>query len=779
MIRRSKPFQRLVLLVAFMLLLGLTTSCREKPRSLVLVTISGWRQGAVGGKATEPPSLAGMSLERAEGALTPAPEAVLALAGLMTGRRPSELECRFGDLCRLPAGATTLAERFQAAGFGTAAFVGQPEVGTLTGLARGFETWVGPSARVSQGITREEVGRLEQARGSFSPAPRLVARAGEWIKAQGERPVFVWIHLADIPQAVAQDPDPENGYLAGWGEISKALGTLPAILSAGGSRDRWVASIVSLHGLNLGEQGELLAGLQLTQSVLAVPVRVEGGQALPCPPGPFGLEAWGTYLAARAGLAGAPNPESNRLVLSATFQPGRFFGWPNQGQACDPQGCLVQAGEAAWLSAPRGAEIRGPQAFGAAPAELKQAVLNLLPGSDQNPALPGDAEALRGLREARAALGRGDAAAAWENLRRSMDRAPAGLAPRTAAAGFLQSLAEQPEYARFRSQLSGIAAEAMKLAGDDIPRRLDLAGLLQSLGRVDEARALLSSLPKAKLNLGEQLVLVQRLVDANGLDEAVQILEPLANADPAAELQELLGDLYNRQGNGFRARQALEKALSLPRGRTPNLLAKIGDTLAALGEKDAALQRFAEAVALDPEYRYPHSRAADIFLETGRAGQAADAVVKSIPPTGDEVIDGLAQAHALARRRLPGAAVQVLTALSPKHPDDLRIELMLARILIDGGDRKRAQGLIDKVLAKDSGQPLALVESARIDTLEQRFGPAREALKRAAARAGASLTQRVRTDELFLKSTDSALAREAATFQGRGQGGQPEEGTRK
>lgn len=779
MIRRSPLFLPLLFSLVILLVFLASAGCRPRLRSVVLITVSGWSATSPNGAPLpEPPSLLGGRVERVDRVFTPAPEAVPALAGIMTGRNPLGIGFRFGDLARLPADVSTLAERFRTAGFATAAFVGQPEVTPRTGLARGFDFWLGPRALADQGLTREEMGRLGQSRSGFIPASNLVEEARKWLLGLKEQPVFLWIHLADLPQEVAADTDAEAAYLRAWRGIDQALKNLASVLSSKGGGDRFVASLVSLHGLNLGEGGELLAGLQLTNRVLQVPARVEGGLPQSLPAAPCGLEAWGPLIEARSGLRPSGSSPTGGPMVAATFQPARFFGWPDQAWAGDARGWLQVAGETVWRPA-QGPALFGKAGWDAAPADMREALSKLgITGSTTGGSNSADPAVLAALREARNASARGDAARGWQELTLAMEKAPNGIMPRRAAVGFLNSLPDKPEFVRFRERLPQIVAEAVDRAGDGLPRRLDVADLLQSTHQADRARTLLLQLENRPLASGERLALAQRLIGVGGLDEGIALLQPLAEQESAPELFELLGDVLSRQGSGFRARQAFEKAIALPRGRNANLVAKLGDTLAMLGEKDQALQRFAEAAALDPDYRYPHSRAADLLLELGRPGPAADAVVKSLPPTGDPVQDGLAQAHALVLRGLPGAAEQVLSELIKRKPEELRVNLMLARLSIDRGDRSLGQGLLEKVLTKDPGHPLALVELARVQALDQRFGAAREALHRAEVRAGPKLTQRVRKDEVFLNAADADLVREAAAFLGKGQGGPSNEGVK-
>lgn len=99
------------------------------------------------------------------------------MASLLTGRR------MFENARRLPRDTPSLAERLAAAGYETAAFVGNPNLTRTGGFARGFDHF----------ITRDDTG------GTTWDAPDLEAAVNDWLAQHppGDQPRFVYLHLLD------------------------------------------------------------------------------------------------------------------------------------------------------------------------------------------------------------------------------------------------------------------------------------------------------------------------------------------------------------------------------------------------------------------------------------------------------------------------------------------------------------------------------------------------------------------------------------------------------
>jgi predicted Zn-dependent protease len=313
--------------------------------------------------------------------------------------------------------------------------------------------------------------------------------------------------------------------------------------------------------------------------------------------------------------------------------------------------------------------------------------------------------------------------------------------------------------------------ELKAIAGPSVARRIDVARTLAGAEDIAGARAILDQLLAGRLTPGERVAVAEQLSSIGATDSAIEQIQLLIDEEKdAPELYEWQGDLFLQTQNAYRARVAYEKALESPRQRSAGLVAKLGNALADLGEKDAALARFAEATRLDPSYRYPYTRAAEVLLAQGKEGEAATALVNSVGTTGDAAQDALNQARALERAGLLSYAATIVAEGLAKDPQNLALQLGLARLMGAGGRHDDARKRLQDILATQPGVAQAWVELARVEAAAGDEAAAIAALDQAEPVAGPQVTETVRTDKTLAKGgPDSALARRAAAFQGRGQ----------
>jgi tetratricopeptide (TPR) repeat protein len=345
-------------------------------------------------------------------------------------------------------------------------------------------------------------------------------------------------------------------------------------------------------------------------------------------------------------------------------------------------------------------------------------------------------------------------------LREAARLAPRAIAPRA----LLVQLLPPPERLPVLEELKAIA-------GTSVARRIDVARTLTGAEDVAGARAILDPLVAGRLTPGERVAVAEQLSTVGATEAAIEQVQLLIDEEKdAPELYEWQGDLFMQTQNAYRARVAYEKALESPRQRTAGLVAKLGNTLVDLGEKDAALARYAEATRLDPSYRYPYTRAAELLLAQGKEGEAATALVKSVGATGDPVQDVLNQARALERAGLLSYAATIVDGALAGDPQNLALQLGMARLLGAGGRYDDARKRLQAVLATQPGVAQAWIELARVEAAAGREAAAIEALDKAEPIAGPQVTETVRNDKTLLKGGDaSPLARRARAFQGRGQ----------
>ena len=195
-------------------------------------------------------------------------------ACIMTGSYPPVHGLRDMGGFVLDKSHPTIASLTQAAGFSTAAFVGSRAVAKHFGLSHGFDTYdddMGPQT---------EEGKLP---GVFAErrASVVTDRAVEWLKQNGQRRFFLWVHYYD-PHEPYDPPEPFKHEYAKHlydGEIAymdEQVGRLLDGLDQLGLTLRTLIIAIGDHGESLGEHGEATHGVLLYDATLHVPLIVAG-----------------------------------------------------------------------------------------------------------------------------------------------------------------------------------------------------------------------------------------------------------------------------------------------------------------------------------------------------------------------------------------------------------------------------------------------------------------------------------------------------------------------
>jgi tetratricopeptide (TPR) repeat protein len=265
-------------------------------------------------------------------AVTPVPMTLPSHATMMTGLYPPNHGVRNNGHYRLPEAATTLAERFAAAGYRTAAFVSSFVLYRQFGLSQGFQAY-------DDSLFNERRGR------------ETVRRALEWIARDDRRPYFVWVHLFE-PHTPWNPPPPYDLLVtrsvydrevaaadAFLRELLEGLPVDPAL-------EHTVVVVLGDHGEGLNDHGELEHGIFLYGEVVRIPwiLRLPGGreggrvvQSLVCTVdlAPTLLELAGLDPPERTDglslvplLEGEPGEVARRRgVYLETLYPKENFGW--------------------------------------------------------------------------------------------------------------------------------------------------------------------------------------------------------------------------------------------------------------------------------------------------------------------------------------------------------------------------------------------------------------------------------------------------------------------
>lgn len=203
-----------------------------------------------------------------EQAMTSAPLTLPAHATMFTGGFPPQHGVRDNGGFFLAPSATTLAERLQARGFRTGAFVGAYVLDSKWGLDQGFERYADDfDLSKVRGVSLGNVQRR---------ASEVVDLALPWLEEVKDQRFFAWLHFYDA-HAPYEAPEPFRSAHAGQpynGEVAYAdsqLGRLVTFLDERGLLDRTVIAVVGDHGESLGEHDEGTHGFFVYETATHVP----------------------------------------------------------------------------------------------------------------------------------------------------------------------------------------------------------------------------------------------------------------------------------------------------------------------------------------------------------------------------------------------------------------------------------------------------------------------------------------------------------------------------
>jgi len=169
--------------------------------NLLLVTVDTLRAdrlGCYGGDPEVGAFLCGLADAgiRFEWALAAAPYTAPSVASILTGLYPSSHGVTQTPTSYLRADVDTVAERLQAAGYQTAAFVSNPILERSHQLDQGFLVY-------DQEMQRQERNRPDKVEREAAATTDAVLR---WARARAREPWFLWVHYQD-PHGPYEPPD--------------------------------------------------------------------------------------------------------------------------------------------------------------------------------------------------------------------------------------------------------------------------------------------------------------------------------------------------------------------------------------------------------------------------------------------------------------------------------------------------------------------------------------------------------------------------------------------
>ena len=303
---------------------------------ITIDTLRADRVGSYGYARAATPALDGIAARgtRFDRAFSAAPITQTSHATLLTGRYPQGHGARHNGM-RIGDTVPTLAEKFKAAGFATAAFVAAFPLDRRFGLARGFDAYGDTMPNGPDGRPLNE-----------RPGRAAVDEAITWLSANTGKRTFLWVHLFE----------PHAPYAGGYdNEIAEADRQVARLLDAiAPRRAKTLIIATSDHGEAFGEHGEIGHSIFVYDTTLRVPLLIEG-PGVPANTAiaePAGLVDVAPTIAARSGLGGFDTdgsdlfePRPGRAYYAESFAPLLDFGWSPLR--------AVRAGDWKYIEAPR------------------------------------------------------------------------------------------------------------------------------------------------------------------------------------------------------------------------------------------------------------------------------------------------------------------------------------------------------------------------------------------------------------------------------------------
>ncbi len=252
------------------------------PRNVLLITVDTLRVdrlGSYGSTRGLTPHLDALAAEGIRFANTYAPTPLTAPShsSMLTGRYPITHGLRNNGSEVLSGEELLLPEILKERGFRTAAVVSSLVLSSDFGLDQGFDLYY------EEGIRGSERGRglwFNQR-----PADETIERATKWLRAESDRPFFLWVHLFDPhdpydPPSPYKEKYPEQPY---DGEIAFADAQIGRLLDEVRALGHYEDSLVIMagdHGEGLGDHGEVYHSLFIYNSTLHVPliIRLPGAR---------------------------------------------------------------------------------------------------------------------------------------------------------------------------------------------------------------------------------------------------------------------------------------------------------------------------------------------------------------------------------------------------------------------------------------------------------------------------------------------------------------------
>lgn len=548
--------------------------------NLLVVTLDTTRADRVGAygrpAASSTPAFDRLAREGVlfEQAMTSAPLTLPAHATMFTGHFPPQHGVRDNGGFFLDPSATTLAERLQARGYRTGAFVGAFVLDAKWGLDQGFEHYA-DDFDLSK-VKALSLGNVQRR------ANEVVDLALPWLESVQAQPFFAWLHFYDA-HAPYDAPEPFGSQYRSQpynGEVAFAdaqLGRVVTFLEGRGLLDRTVVVVLGDHGESLGEHDEGTHGFFVYETATHVPFLI------------------------RAPYARTAARRVTSLVRTADLAPTvlDLLGIrPAEGEAAAPGRSLVpvMTGAAADLAAEGYAEAMYPlHHYGwSALRAVRIGQFKLIdaprPELFDLAADPGETT---NLFEARRDVG--------NRLQRTLR-------------------ALEAQFAR------AAAPPKAETVDPETRARLTSLGYVSSFVATEDDAAVVRADPKDKIALFNRMSEARDLGADDDADTAkmIDLLRQVVADDPQViDAWFSLGNVYYRKGDFDQAIAHFSKALALKPDYDLALI-NMANAYRALGRDAEALAGYEHYLRVDPKNAWVQYQAGEIHLDRGDADRASE-----------------------------------------------------------------------------------------------------------------------------------------------------------
>lgn len=687
---------------------------------ITLDTIRADHIGAYGNTEASTPVIDGLAAEgvRFEAAYGPVPLTLPSHTSLMTGTYPMFHGVRDNGGFVVPPEVETLAERFSAHGYSSAAFVSAYVLDSRWGLDQGFGVYFDEFDVAGERIVA--MGSVQR------PADEVVDAAIDWLSTVTDGPFFLWVHLYD-PHAPYDPPEPYRSRFAGrpyLGEIAftdAQVGRLLDHLDAVGKRDRTFIVLTGDHGESLGEHGETQHGLFIYEGAIRVPlvfwvpfdgyrgvVRSEPTSLVDIAPTlheMVGLEPTDQHQGVSLVQRFDPTTDVQERAIYAESLYGRLhYGWSELAALIGPRHKLIESSEPELFDL--AADPREQRNLvGVRNTDFRRLSLALdsrRDGWSANALAAGLEEVDDETRQRLAALG-------YVGTFSEVDHDPGEPlpSPRSRIDLYNKTIdARQAMSAGEPARAETLLLEILEVDPDILDVHQSLGELYFDQGRFAEAAGAYRSAIALKPDYTYGYVFLFDALMAEGeLQQAEQVLEDsLEFVEPTPQIWLLLGDVRRVRGDMGSAREAYASCLELNPDSAP-ALAGLAQLEWQEGDLGAAARYARQALERNDRIPHAHFVLAEHAESRGDGRLAATEYEKEIEVNPENVAAhfNLAMLHRVAGRA--AAERQGLETVLELDPDHALGNLFMARLLVGANERlEEATRRVERALEQEVEQ---------------------------------------------------------------------------